>query len=114
MLIDRMTRPVLGLPRAVKRAVALALDGGLCVLTVWLAFSLRIGEWVSLSGYGWPAALGSVAIALPIFAIFGLYRTVFRYVGWDSLAAVVQASLAYGVVYASVFTAFAVSGVPRT
>jgi FlaA1/EpsC-like NDP-sugar epimerase len=114
MLIDRMIKPVLGLPRAVKRAVALALDGGLCVLTVWLAFSLRIGEWVSLSGYGWPAALGSVAIAVPIFAIFGLYRAVFRYVGWDSLASVVQASLTYGIIYASVFTAFAVPGVPRT
>ena len=114
MLIDRMINPVLGLPRAVKRAVALALDGGLCVLTVWLAFSLRIGEWVSLSGYGWPAALGSIAIALPIFAIFGLYRAVFRYVGWDSLSAVVQASFTYGIIYASVFTAFAVPGVPRT
>jgi UDP-N-acetylglucosamine 4,6-dehydratase len=114
MLIDRITQPVLALPRVVKRAVAVALDGGLCVLTVWLAFSLRLGEWVSLSGYGWPAALGSVATALPIFAIFGLYRTVFRYVGWDSLSAIAQATLTYGVIYASVFTAFAVSGVPRT
>ncbi|MDQ8757216.1 nucleoside-diphosphate sugar epimerase/dehydratase [Sphingosinicella sp. LHD-64] len=109
-----MIEPVLGLPRLVKKAIALALDAGLCVLTVWLAFWLRLGEWISLSGYGWPAALGSVIIALPIFVAFGLYRAVFRYASWDALTSIIQAVFVYGVIYAAVFTAFAVPGVPRT
>jgi FlaA1/EpsC-like NDP-sugar epimerase len=113
-MLERMIEPVLGLPRTVKKSIALALDAGLCVLTVWLAFWLRLGEWVSLSGYGWPAALGSVAIALPVFVVFGLYRAVFRYASWDSLASIIQAVFVYGVIYAAVFTAFAVPGVPRT
>lgn len=114
MLIDRIIQPVLALPRGTKRALAILLDCGLCVLTVWLAISLRVGTWVPLSGYGWPAALGSIATALPIFGIFGLYRTVFRYVGWDALTALVRATVTYGVIYASVFTALAVPGIPRT
>ena len=112
--IDRITEPVLSLPRAVKRAVALTLDAALCVLTVWLAFSLRLGQWVPLSGDGWPAAVASVVIALPVFVAFGFYRTVFRYASWESLTTIAQAVLVYGIVYASVFTAFAIPGIPRT
>jgi len=114
MFLDRIIEPVLALPRSVKKAIALGLDAGLCVLAVWLAYSLRIGVWVPLSGNGWPAALVSVAIALPIFFAFGLYRAVFRYVGWESFAAIAQAVFVYGVIYAAVFTAFAIPGIPRT
>lgn len=114
MLPSQWIEPVLALPRRVKRGCAYALDAALCVLTVWAAFSLRTGEWVPLSGYGWPAALASIVLALPIFMAFGLYRSVFRYVGWDALLAMAQAVIIYGVIYASVFTAFAVPGVPRT
>ncbi|MBD3767909.1 MAG: hypothetical protein IE928_08175 [Gammaproteobacteria bacterium] len=44
--------PLLALPRPAKRAVALAVDAGLIVLTVWIAFYLRLDEWVRLSGEG--------------------------------------------------------------
>ena len=90
-MLDQLIEPILGLPRIVKRAIALALDAGLCVLTVWLAYFLRLGEWVPLSGTGWPAAVASIAIALPTFYAFGLYRAVFRYISWDAIAAIVQA-----------------------
>ncbi len=114
MLPNRWIDPVLALPRRVKRGCAYALDAALCVLTVWIAFSLRTGDWVQLSGYGWPAALASIVLALPIFMAFGVYKSVFRWVGWDALLAMAQAVILYGVIYASVFTAFAVPGVPRT
>jgi len=114
MLIDRMIGPVLSLPRAVKKVMALALDGGLCVLTVWLALSLRVGAWVPLSGYGWPAAAASVAIALPLFTVFGLYRAVFRYASWDAVTGIVQAVFVYAIIYSAVFTAFSFPGIPRT
>src|SRR5205085_436538 len=48
------------------------------------------------------------------FATFGLYRTVFRYVSWEAFAGITQACLIYGVIYAAIFTAFGVEGVPRT
>lgn len=106
--------PLLGLPRAVKRSIVLSVDAGLCIFTVWLAFYLRLGEFESLSGDGWPAAVVSPLIALPIFTKFGIYRAVFRYVGVEAVVDVAYAVLVYGIVYFSIFTAFGVQGVPRT
>lgn len=114
LLIDQLVGPVLSLPRFTKRAIVLAVDGCLCVLTVWIAYALRLGEWVPLSGRGWPAALASLAIALPIFTVFGFYRAVFRYVSWEATVAIAQAVLVYGIIYSALFTAVAFPGVPRT
>ena len=114
MFIDQLVRPILGLPRLTKRGIALAVDACLCVLTVWLAYALRIGEWVPLSSEGWPAAAVSLAIALPVFVAFGLYRAVFRYVSWEAVVTIAQAVFVYGIIYAAVFTAVAIPGVPRT
>lgn len=113
-LFNRSIEPILALPRSVKRGIVLCVDAGLCILTVWLALYLRVGEFVSLSGRGWPAAIAAPLIALPIFIRFGLYRAVFRYVGAEALVAIANAVLVYGIFYFSIFTAFSVPGVPRT
>ncbi len=110
----KLAVPILALPRAAKRFVALSVDLGLCVLTVWLAFYLRLGEYVALSGTALWAVAASVGIALPIFVVSGLYRAIFRYSGWPALLAVARAVGIYGLLYASVFTAIGVAGVPRT
>lgn len=112
-LVERITNPVLALPRMVKRAIVLAVDGGICVLTVWLAYYLRLNDWVSLSDQGWQAAAISL-IALPIFAALGLYRTVFRYVSWEAFSSITQACIIYGIIFSAIITAFGIDGVPRT
>lgn len=111
---------MLALPRLVKRLIALSVDMALCVFTVWLAFYLRLDEFVSLTGGGeWAtglfwATLVSVALALPIFVVSGFYRAIFRYSGWPALLTVGRAVGAYGLLYACLFTVFGVAGVPRT
>jgi FlaA1/EpsC-like NDP-sugar epimerase len=108
----------LALPRVAKRLVAMGVDVSLCVLTVWLAFYLRLGEWVPIRGHEtWQpmnAALLSVAVALPIFITQGFYRAIFRYSGWPALMTVTKAMLMYGVVFFTAITAFGLAGVPRT
>lgn len=106
--------PVLALPRAAKRIIVLFVDLGLCILTVWLAYYLRLGEFISLSGNALLAAAVAIAMALPIFVVSGLYRAIFRYSGWPALLAVARAVSIYGILYASIFTAIGISGVPRT
>lgn len=106
--------PVLALPRVAKRVIVLSVDLGLCILTVWLAYYLRLGEFISLSGNALLAVAASVGIALPIFVVSGLYRAIFRYSGWPALLTVARAVSIYGILYASIFTAIGVSGVPRT
>lgn len=118
--LHKLVVPVLGLPRMAKRMVALLVDFSLCVLTVWLAFYLRLGDFVSMTnqsqwrlGLQW-AAGASVGLALPIFIVSGFYRAIFRYSGWPALLAVARAIAVYGLLYASIFTAIGVEGVPRT
>lgn len=106
--------PVLGLPRLAKIVVVASVDIALCVLTVWLALYLRLGEFVQLSGNAIVGVIVSVSIALPIFIISGLYRAIFRYSGWPALMAVARAIVIYGFLYMAIFTAIGLQGMPRT
>ncbi len=110
----KLARVFLDLPRVAKRVIALFVDCSLCIFTLWLAYYLRLGEFVALSGAGLWAVLVSVILALPIFIISGLYRAIFRYNGWPALLAVARAVGLYGILYAAIFTAIGVPGVPRT
>jgi FlaA1/EpsC-like NDP-sugar epimerase len=112
--LSQFAAPALALPRPVKRGVVLALDSGLCVLSVWLAFYLRTGEWVSLAGPALWVVLVALVLALPIFITSGLYRAIFRYSGMPAMVAVGRASLLYGTAFAAIFTFGGVDGVPRT
>jgi FlaA1/EpsC-like NDP-sugar epimerase len=114
MLFKNLALPVLSLPRVAKRLVVLLVDASLCIFTVWIAFYLRLGEFVTLSGPAFSAAIASIAIALPVFIISGLYRAIFRYSGWPALMTVNKAAAVYGLIYAALFTAIGFQGVPRT
>ena len=112
--MNKLVVPVLSLPRLVKRLVVLMLDCSLCVLTVWFAYYLRLGEFVALSGTALWAAVVSVLIALPIFVVSGMYRAIFRYSGWPVLMTIVKVTTIYGLIYGALFTAIGFQGVPRT
>lgn len=110
----RSADSLLTLPRAAKRLLVLAVDVGLCVLTVWLSICLRFETWVYLEGYQWLAVAASPALAIPLFAALGLYSSVFRFAGRESLLSLVQAIGIYALLYASIFTAIGFPLVPRT
>ena len=114
MIVRQLALPMLAMPRLAKRVVVLALDTGLCVLTVWLAYYLRLGELLPLEGPSLWAAGASIALALPIFIVAGLYRAIYRFSGWPALMTVTKAVGFYAVIFAAVFTAVGVPGVPRT
>jgi len=118
MLLNRLAMPILGMPRVAKRMVVLAVDATLCVLTVWLAYYLRLGDWVKLSGdpYWQPMwAVGvSLLVALPLFIVNGFYRAIFRYSGLSAMLTVIKVIAVYTLIYATVFTAVGIQGVPRT
>ena len=116
--LSELAKPVLALPRPAKRAIVLVSDASLCMLSVWLAFYLRLGDFVPLSDVVFSplglTALASVLIAIPIFVTSGLYRAIFRYSGLPAMVTMGRAMLLYGVVFAAVFTFYGVQGVPRT
>ena len=110
--------PILRLPRLIKRAIVLLVDTSLCVLSVYLAFYLRVGEWVPIFlESGWRpiwVVLASIIVGIPIFISFGLYREIFRYSGWFALSTLAKAMLTYGLIFFAVFTLIGVPDVPRT
>ena len=114
----RLAKETIMMPRLAKRLVVISVDACLCILTVWLAFYLRLGEWIKLSGDStWQpmwAVFGSLLFALPIFIFYGLYKAIFRYTGWHALMSVAKAIGLYGLLFSTVFSAFGVEGVPRT
>ena len=110
---------VLALPRLLKRVFVFIADVILCVGSVYFAFYLRLGYWVSSDT---PAQLDAfliasgcaLLIAPPIFILTGLYRTIFRYSGLPALLAVTKAVGIYAALYSLVFTLIGIGSVPRT
>ncbi len=114
MIVTRIIGTVLSIPRVYKRVIAMAVDAGLCVLTVWLAYCLRLDGWVELHGEDWLPVGVSLMLALPIFITFGLYRAIFRYAGVSAFMAILKAVSIYGLGFMAAFTIVSVPGVPRT
>ena len=105
---------ILGLSRTTKRLIVVSIDVCACLLATWLAFYLRLGEFVEIDeNMTRPVGL-SVAIALPIFAATGLYRAIFRFSGWPAIAAIGRAMAVYGLVYMTLIMAVGIDGTPRT
>jgi FlaA1/EpsC-like NDP-sugar epimerase len=110
----KTARPALDLPRYVKRGLAVSVDLSLCIFSVWIAFFLRLGVVVSVWNEAFVAAITSVAIALPLFIVSGLYRMVFRYSDRTVILKVFSICVIYALFYMTIFTVITVPGVPRT
>ena len=114
MYLTRTAAPFLALPRWEKQLLVISIDASLCTLTVWLALCLRQEFWAVMDANQWRAVAVSLALAIPVFAAFGLYRAIFRHAGWAALMVVIKAVASYGVLYALVMYWLALPGVPRT
>jgi UDP-N-acetylglucosamine 4,6-dehydratase len=82
----------LTLSRSKKRALIILTDIFLVILSLWLAYTLRLGVWF------WPSQIQlwililTPVLALPIFFKFELYQEVIRYIGHRGMLAIVQAT----------------------
>ncbi len=109
-LIDEALR----LPRWGKRLVVYAVDTALCILTLWLAFYLRLGEFIAFSEKEFKVSLLSVLVALPIFTAIGLYRIIFRHSGWSTIETVARAVGIYGLIFSVLVAFIGMTEIPRT
>jgi FlaA1/EpsC-like NDP-sugar epimerase len=112
--LTNIAQSTLALPRLAKRAIALLVDGGISLFTLWIALSLQLETWVIWEGNLWWLALTSISLTVPIFIGFGLYRAIFRYSGWRAMLTVIKAVALYGAVFAAIFTVVGVSEIPRS
>jgi FlaA1/EpsC-like NDP-sugar epimerase len=91
-----MFTQILKWPRSLKRLVVVALDIGMALAAMWLAFTLRLDVLHRPEGVQWVVYALAPAIAVPVFVRFGLYRAIFRYTGLAALIATGEAVAVYG------------------
>ena len=102
------------LPRYSKKIIAIIIDLGLCIISTWLAFYLRLEQFIIINDETVVAALISMALAIPIFWLLGLYRAIFRFVALSIISNEVVAVFVYGLLYFSIFTIYGIPGIPRS
>ena len=116
--LKHLARRVIAIPRYTKQLLVLSADTFLCLLSVWLSFYLRLGEFQAFSIISSAPVLitsvASMALAVPIFVVSGLYRAIFRYSGMPAMMTMARAMFIYGIFFSSIFTFVGVQGVPRT
>ena len=112
--IKKIIKILLNQPRFVKNFLAFLMDLVICIFSVWISYYLRLGDFVPLSDRGFSAVLYSIFFSFPIFFIFGLYRSIFRYSGLYTISIVSKAIFIYGLLYSALIVFFGIEGIPRT
>ena len=112
--MNKFSNIIISLPRYSKQAIAIITDAGLCVLCTWLAFVLILEELILFKDFNIYPALISLIIAMPIFWLFGLYRTIFRFTGLSISLTVSASIITYGLLYFLVIGVYGIQGVARS
>ncbi len=105
---------MIDLSRTSKITLMLIMDGTLCVMSVLIAFSLRLGVWELWDPAIATVTLASLALWLPIFLIRGIYRSVMRFIGSRTMVGIATSCIIMALILSVFFTINQVPGVPRT
>jgi len=109
-----MIEYIIKLSRYTKRILAIITDIGLCVFCTWLAFYLRLEQFIKINETSILAAEISVLLAIPIFWFTGLYKTIFRFAGSSIILKVFFSSLIYSILYFVIISIYGIQGIPRS
>ena len=108
------SKNILSTNRYSKRIIAIINDIALCILCTWLAFCLRLENLILLKDLNFLAALTSIIIAIPVFWLFGLYKTIFRYTGLSIILTIFSSTFFYGFLYFLVIGVYGIKEIPRS
>jgi FlaA1/EpsC-like NDP-sugar epimerase len=114
MFNKNLSEKIFLIHRYTKRGIAITTDVFLCVFTLCLAFYLRLEELVLLKDIGLTPILLTIFLAIPIFWLSGLYRTLFRYSGISILSTISLSVAVYGLIFFSIISLYGITGVPRS
>ena len=83
--MQKLVRRLLQLERPRKRLLVLSLDALLCFVSIYLAFSLRVGALdFELRSFLIFSATG-LALFPAVFFAFGVYASIFRFAGLGTI-----------------------------
>jgi FlaA1/EpsC-like NDP-sugar epimerase len=113
-VITSILERIAGISRWQKQAFVFLLDVILCLQSIWIAYSLRLGVWVYWDSAIQTMALGALLIMVPTFYFTGIYKAIFRYAGAGMMQTIARAFLIYSVPIVVIFAVVGIVGVPRT
>ena len=105
---------IFSLSRFSKRGLAIITDAFLCVFTLWLAFYLRLEEFVLFKEIGLTPILLTFLLTIPIFWSTGLYKTLFRYAGSSIFSNISISVIIYGLIFFSLISIYGIKDIPRS
>ena len=114
IIFSDASKNIINLPRYAKKTIAIIIDVGLCILSTWLAFYLRLEQFIKINDVTILSVLISITLAIPIFWLLGLYRTMFRFAGSSIIFSVAIATLTYGLTYFAIISIYGIQGIPRS
>jgi len=113
-ILAETSKNIISLPRYAKRIIAIIIDIGLCILCTWLAFYLRLEQFIKIDDITILTVLTSVFLAIPIFWLFGIYKTMFRFAGSSIILTLFIATFVYSLLYFAVIGIYGIQGIPRS
>ena len=113
-ILSEIPKNIINLHRYTKRTIAILIDIGLCIFCTWLAFFLRLEEFVKINDVTTLAVEISILLAIPIFWLMGLYKTIFRFQGSSIIFTVFVATFTYSLLYFAVIGIYGIQGIPRS
>ena len=113
-ILAETSKNIISLPRYAKRIIAIIIDIGLCILCTWLAFYLRLEQFIKINDITILTVLISVFLAIPIFWLFGIYKTMFRFAGSSIILTLFIATFTYSLLYFSIIGIYGIQGIPRS
>lgn len=111
-----MIQFLINLSRSSKQLLMLLFDSFAVICSLFIAFSIRLGYFFYPSDniYLLILMLASPVLALSIFASFGLYRELIRYVGFQAIWRITQATTMYAALWALIIFMTVLEGIPRS
>ena len=113
-ILIEASKNIINLPRYTKRIIVILIDIGLCIFCTWLAFFLRLEEFVKINDATTLAVEISILLAIPIFWLMGLYKTILRFLGSSIIFSVFVATSVYALLYFAVVSIYGIQGIPRS
>jgi FlaA1/EpsC-like NDP-sugar epimerase len=114
VVIAFILEQISGLSRWQKQAIVFFLDVIICVQSIWIAYSLRIGVWIYWDLAIQKIVIGAMLTMIPTFYFAGVYRAIFRYAGSGMMKTLLRTFVFYSVPLVAIFTIVGIDGVPRT
>ena len=113
-ILTEVSKVIVNFPRYTKRIIAIILDISFCIFCTWFAFYLRLEEFVKINDETALAFKISVLLAIPIFWLMGLYKTIFRFAGSSIIFTVFIATFVYSLLYFAVIGIYGIQDIPRS